>query len=179
MLFLIAYPTLRQINMADPIAELKAMSVEERSKLKWNDPRLDYVATELEKQFKIPEGVIRAIKFAENTGFKNGKVSYSNNDSSATSSAGATGIMQFTKKTMSLGFEHNPADPIESMNAAAKLLSQENKRMKGNWAATFAQYNGGTSQGKLVMAGKLPKFKETADYLEKIKTYYKENTKGR
>lgn len=159
--------------------ELIALPVEERSKLKWNDPRLDYVATQLEKQYKMPEGVLRAVKYAENTGLVNGKISESKNDSTAVSSAGASGIMQFTKRTMGLGFEHNTADPIESLNAAAKLLSDDNKRFKGNWAATFAQYNGGNKQSRLVLDGKRPNVKETDDYLKKIQNYWETNTKGR
>ena len=165
--------------MADPIDELMKMSVDERSQLRWDDSRLDVVAERLEKKYEMPEGTLRAIKFAENTGYKDGKISPSKNTSTAVSRANAKGLMQFIQDTMKRGFEHNPLDPVESMDAAARLLSSEAKRMKNNWAATFAQYNGGTSQGKLVMQGKKPTFKETADYLKKIETYYTQNTKGR
>lgn len=164
--------------MADPIEELLKMSAEERSQLRWDDSRLDYVAGKLEQQYEMPEGSLRAIKFAENTGLVNGKLSPSENTSAATSNKNAKGIMQFIPQTLK-SFEHNPLDPIESMNAAAKLLSEEANRMKGNWAAAFAQYNGGTSQGKRVMDGKRPSFKETDNYLKKIELYYKQNTKGR
>jgi hypothetical protein len=165
--------------MADPIDELLKMSVDERSQLRWDDSKLDVLAERLEKKYEMPEGTLRAIKFAENTGYKDGKISLSNNTSTAVSSAKAKGLMQFIPDTMKRGFEHNPLDPVESMDAAARLLSSEAKRMKNNWAATFAQYNGGTSQGNLVMQGKKPTFKETETYLKKIEAYYTQNTKGR
>ena len=161
------------------IEELSKMSVAERSKLKWNDPRLDEVATMLEKQKNLPEGTLRALKYAENTGYKDGKVSMSNNDSSVVSPTGAKGIMQFldsTKKLQKGKFDHNHLDPIESLNAAGELLKYTlTNQYKGNVAAAIADYNHGPTAGKEVMQGKQPTNKEAATYLKKATTWYQDN----
>ena len=163
----------------DAIAELKAMSPEQRSKLKWNDPVIDALADKLEQAEGLPQYSLRALKFAENTGYKEGKLVFSNNDSTAVSPAGAKGMMQFMDKTQALQggmFKHNHLDPVESLAAAAKYFKYTlTNQYKGNVAAAFADYNGGPNAAKQVLAGKKPKVTETADYLEKIKEFYKVN----
>lgn len=157
--------------------ELMAMPVEERSKLPWNDSRLDFVAKKLEEQFKLPEDSLRALKYAENTGLVNGKISLSKNDSTAVSPAGARGIMQIMPSTMELQggkFKHNHLDPVESLYTAASYLSTTMQQYKGNVAAAFADYNGGPKAAKDVLKGKRPKNKETNNYLTKIEKFYEE-----
>ena len=161
------------------IEELSKMSVQERTKLKWYDNRLDEVATALEKQKGLPEGSLRALKFAENTGYKNGKISKSENDSTVVSPTGAKGIMQIldsTKKLQKGKFQHNHLDPVESLHAAADLLSYTlTNQYKGNVIAAFADYNHGPSAGKEVMAGKPISNKEAKMYVEKVTEWYKGN----
>lgn len=167
--------------MPNPIEELLSMSVEQRSKLHWNDPRLNYAAKKLEEQYGLPEGVLQALKFAENTGMdKKGKVSLSNRNSlSNPSRAGAEGIMQFMPSTRKLEwngiknyFDHNVKDPMEGLAAAARYVDYGMEFYKGNIAAIFADYNGGPKQAKLVMKGKKPNSEETFGYLKKIRKYY-------
>lgn len=163
----------------DAVAELKAMTPDERSKLKWNDPRLDALADKLEQAEGLPQYSLKALKFAENTGYKDGKLVFSDNDSTKVSPAGAKGLMQFMDNTQKLQggmFKHNHLDPVESMAAAAKYFKYTlTNQYKGNVAAAFADYNGGPNAAKQVLAGKKPKATETADYLEKIKEFYKVN----
>lgn len=160
------------------IEELKGMSMEERGALPWNDPRLMYVAEKLESKYELPEGSLRAIAHAENSGIgKDGRLSPSKRKAwDSASEDQAVGLMQFIPSTMKLQdgmFEHDPRDPIESMNAAAKYLQYTLKNQyKGNIAAAFADYNGGPSNGTAVMGGGKPTNKETLDYLKKIKLYY-------
>ena len=167
--------------MPNPIEELLSMSVEQRSKLHWNDPRLNYAAKKLEEQYGLPEGVLQALKFAENTGMdKQGNISLSNRNSlSKPSRAGAEGIMQFMPSTRKLEwkgiknyFDHNVKDPMEGLAAAARYVDYGMVFYKGNIAAIFADYNGGPKQAKLVMQGKKPKDSETFGYLNKIRKYY-------
>jgi hypothetical protein len=161
------------------IEELSKMSVAERSKLKWYDPKLDELSTALEKQKGLPEGSLRALKFAENVGLSKGKVSNSENDSYTVSHSGAKGIMQMldsTKKLQKGRFDHNHLDPVENIHAAAELLSETlTKQYKGNIVAAFADYNHGPAAGKEVMQGKRPSNKEAAMYLDKIQKYYELN----
>ena len=159
-----------------PLDELLSMSVEERSKLRWNDPRLDYAAIALEKKYSLPEGAVRAIKYAENTGMnKSGKISPSENDSTVTSPKGAQGIMQFMPSTRRLKdgmFEHNVVDPVESMDAAARYLVNGLKQYKGDIVAAIADYNGGPKQAKYVQSGMPPAAEETKGYLKKVRHFY-------
>jgi SLT domain-containing protein len=160
------------------VEELRKMSPEDRAKLKWNDPRLTQMAEAVEKKYNLPAGIVRAIKFAENTGYKDGNISESNNDSTARSPVGAQGIMQFMPATRRLQnglFEHNPLDPIESIDAAGRYLQFTLKNQyKGNALAAIADYNGGPNQAKLVMQKQRPKAKETDVYLQKAKKFFEQ-----
>lgn len=160
-----------------PVDELLNMPVEERTKLPWHDQRLSYVASKLEQQYGLPAGVLRAIKFAENTGLDDkGQISKSNNDSTAQSRVGAQGIMQIMPATQKLqkgAFKHNPLDPIESLDAAARYMKHTlTKQYKGNVVAAIADYNGGPTQAKYVLKGKKPAAKETANYLKKVEAFF-------
>lgn len=163
----------------DAIEELKTMSVEDRSKLKWDDPRLDALADKLEQKHELPASTLKALKWAENTGLKEGKISKSSNDSTTVNkSSGAKGLMQFMDATQELQggmFKHNHLDPVESLDAAAKYLKYTlTNQYKGNVAAAFADYNGGPTVAKQVLKGKMPSNTETAGYLNKIKEFYKQ-----
>ncbi len=163
----------------DAIEELKTMSVEDRSKLKWDDPRLDALADKLEQKHELPASTLKALKWAENTGLKEGKISRSSNDSTTVNkSSGAKGLMQFMDATQELQggmFKHNHLDPVESLDAAAKYLKYTlTNQYKGNVAAAFADYNGGPTVAKQVLKGKMPSNTETAGYLNKIKEFYKQ-----
>lgn len=154
--------------MDQHIDELLKMPLAERSKLTWDDPRLDTVAERLEKKYELPFGAVRALKYAENKG--------SSLNSSAVSPKGAKGIMQFMPNTMELQggmFKHNVNDPIESMDAAARLLQYTLKNQyNGNIIAAFADYNGGPEQAKQVLGNKPPKAPETQKYLQNIREWY-------
>lgn len=165
--------------MASPIDELLSMPVEERAKLKWNDERLAYVADKLEDQYGIPKGVLQAIKYAENTYIDkaDGTVKPSENTSEAKSEKGAEGLMQImptTREKLQGGlFQHNPLDPVESLDAAARYVNYTlNKQYKGDVLAVIADYNGGPSAGKNVLKNKQPPSKETRDYLKKARHFF-------
>lgn len=163
----------------DAITKLQAMTPEQRSKLQWNDPMLDELADKLEQAEGLPQYSLKALKFAENTGYKDGKIEFSKNDSTKISPKGAKGIMQFMDSTQKLQggiFKHNPSDPVESLAAAARYLKYTlNNQYKGNVTAAFADYNGGPPAANNVIAGKKPPKEETINYLEKIKEFYKVN----
>lgn len=155
------------------IKELSKMTVEERSKLKWNDPRLLYVASKIAEKNDVPPAVLLAILHAENSYFdkKTGALKYSNNDSHAVSQAGAEGVMQMMKNTREKLrdglFKHNVLDPVENLDASARYLKETIKQYKGNYAAVIADYNGGPKQAAYVMGGSLPKAPETNEYVKK------------
>jgi SLT domain-containing protein len=155
------------------VKELLKMSVDERSRLKWNDPRILDVASKIAIKHDIPPSLMLAILYSENSYFdkKTKQLSYSNNDSHTVSSALARGLMQITDNTrekLKDGlFKHNVLDPIENLAAAARYLQVTLKQYKGNVAAVIADYNGGPPQAAYVMKGKLPENPETKEYVLK------------
>jgi hypothetical protein len=155
------------------VKELLKMSVEERSRLKWNDPRILDVASKIAIKHNIPPSLMLAILYSVNSYFdkKTKQLSYSNNDSHTVSSALARGLMQITDNTrenLKDGlFKHNVLDPVENLAAAARYLQVTLKQYKGNVAAVIADYNGGPPQAAYVMKGKLPEKPETREYVLK------------
>lgn len=132
--------------------------------LKYDDPRLDAFAEEVEKRYDLPKGIVLAIKNAgERT--NPGQVS----------PKGAQGIMQFMPATMKLQggmFKHDPNNPFASIDAAGKYLQFTLKNQyKGDALAAVADYNGGPTQAKALRQQGKPTAQETADYIERVKDY--------
>jgi soluble lytic murein transglycosylase-like protein len=136
---------------------------DEWKSVKYDDPRLDAFAMEVEKRYELPQGMVVALKNAgerSNTGQVSG--------------AGAQGVMQFTPSTRKLqggAFDHDVNDPFASIDAAGKFMKQLLTENKGNPIAAIANYNGGPAAGKAVRAGKEPPAKETKEYVNRIKSY--------
>jgi soluble lytic murein transglycosylase-like protein len=129
-----------------------------------NDPRYDAFAHEVEDRYKLPRGVLEAIKNAgERTPTEaSGKPTVS--------SAGAKGMMQFIDTTRKV-FAHDPSDPFESIDAAGRYMADTLPRYNGNVMAAIADYNGGPRQGRAVIQGQAPPAKETQSYLQRVRTY--------
>ena len=85
-------------------------------------------------------------------------------NSSAVSSAGATGLMQFMPATAkSLGVD--PTDPASSIDGAARYLSDLTKKF-GSTELALAAYNAGP--GAVQRAGGVPDNRETQSYVQKV-----------
>ncbi len=85
-------------------------------------------------------------------------------DSSAVSSAGATGLMQFMPAT-ARGLGVDPADPASSVDGAARYLRQLTDRF-GSTDLALAAYNAGP--GAVARAGGIPPYPETQSYVRKV-----------
>ena len=83
-----------------------------------------------------------------------------------TSSAGAQGIAQFMPATAKQ-FGIDPLDPKQAIPAAAKYLKQNYDRF-GSWDLALAAYNAG--EGNVQKYGGIPPFKETQNYVKKIRS---------
>lgn len=132
----------------------------ELAKLPYNHPVLDQIAVETEQRYGLPYGLLLGLKNAgERT--NTGKVS----------PAGAKGVMQFIDSTRSK-YQHDPMNPAESIDAAARYFTQELLPMYGGnvWAA-IAHYNGGSAAGRAVMEGREPPSQETRDYLRRLRAF--------
>ncbi len=87
-----------------------------------------------------------------------------------TSSTGAYGPAQiepYTAKAYGVA-PSSLSDLQTNLNLGAKIVADNIKQYSGNIAAALAQYNGGTSQGKLVAAGQSPSNSQTQNYVTSI-----------
>ncbi|MGB3471681.1 MAG: lytic transglycosylase domain-containing protein [Erythrobacter sp.] len=95
--------------------------------------------------------------------------------SRATSRAGARGLMQMMPGTgRMLGVRDSTKlyDPSTNVNAGAKLLSQLWNRYDGNIDLVLAAYNAGEGAVRKY-GGTVPPYRETRDYVVKVKANYK------
>lgn len=153
---------------------------QEWGNLKYDDPRLDAFAKEVESRYGLPPNMLVALKNAgERT--NPGQVS----------PKGAKGIMQFMPKEAKQ-FAHDVSDPFASIDAAGRymqeLIKENTKRFENLYGkeamkpskiykAAIANYNGGPTQAKKVLQGEEPTAEETKNYLDRIMNYLNENAK--
>lgn len=126
--------------------------------IKYNDPRLNDYATQVEKREGLPAGLLNSIK-------NRGEQSNSNQ----VSSKGARGVMQFMQPTWDQYGKGDPTDPYASIDAAGKYFKDLLKRYNGNVDAAITEYNGGTKQAQAVQAGGKPWVPETIAYLDNVR----------
>jgi soluble lytic murein transglycosylase-like protein len=82
------------------------------------------------------------------------------------SKKGAMGLMQLMPATAAEFGVKNPFDPVENLDAGARLLKKLIKRYGGDLALALGAYNAGPS--RVDSAGGIPKIPETVDYVTSI-----------
>lgn len=119
---------------------------------------LDHMFSEASRKYGISEKLLKAVAKAE-----------SNFKPQAVSNKGAIGIMQLMPGTArSLGVA-DPYDARSNIMGGAKYLKENLKRYNGNVDLTLAAYNAGSNNVKKY--GGIPPFKETQEYVKKVKGY--------
>ncbi len=119
---------------------------------------MDAIFEEAARTYDVPLNLLKAMGKAE-SGF----------DASAVSSAGAQGVMQLMPATArSLGVEDS-FDARSNIMGGAKYISQQLKKYNGNIDLALAAYNAGS--GNVAKYGGVPPFKETRNYIQRIKEY--------
>jgi len=122
----------------------------------YNAPELDKIAVAAAEENGVPPSLLLALK---NAGEK------SNNNQ--VSPKGAAGVMQFMPETAK-AYGVDPTNPESAIKGASRYIADLIKQYRGNVAAAVAHYNGGSTQGALVAAGKSPSYPETRAYLERV-----------
>lgn len=114
----------------------------------------DGLAADTDKQFGLPEGTAKLVMMIENR----------NNPANRTSPKGASGVMQIMPANFKALGVTDPSDPVQSFQAAGKLLSDALKRYDGNMGAALADYNGGPKAAGRYLSGQAM-HPETTEYL--------------
>ena len=119
---------------------------------------MDAIFEEAAKLYGVPLNLLMAMGKAE-SGF----------DANAVSSAGAQGVMQLMPATArSLGVD-DPFDARSNIMGGAKYISQKLKQYNGDIDLALAAYNAGS--GNVAKYGGVPPFKETRNYIRRIREY--------
>jgi hypothetical protein len=90
----------------------------------------------------------------------------------ARSGAGAVGLMQLVPKTGRWMGARNLTDPAQNIAAGTKYLKYLSERFDGNETKMIAAYNAG--EGNVKRFGGVPPFRETRNYVKKVRNFEKE-----
>jgi len=97
-------------------------------------------------------------------------------DPSVVSSKGARGLMQLIPSTARLVGCDNAFDPSDNIRGGAKYLKMMLDRFGGNLDHALAAYNSGP--GRVDQYNGIPPFRETQNYVNKVKHYYRQFRTG-
>ena len=110
------------------------------------------------KKYNLPEKLITSVIKQE-----------SNFNASATSAAGASGLMQLMPATARYLGVSDRFDPAQNIMGGAKYLRQMLDQFDNNVETALAAYNAGP--GNVKKYGGIPPFQETQNYVKKIMNY--------
>lgn len=119
---------------------------------------MDAIFEEAAQKYNVPVNLLKAIGKAE-----------SDFDAKAVSSAGAQGVMQLMPETSKEYGITDPFDARSNIMGGAREISEKLQRYNGNLDLALAAYNAGS--GNVRKYGGVPPFKETRNYLVKVKKY--------
>lgn len=136
-----------------------------RSLNSYTTNRYDYIITKASKRYGVSFSLLKALIKIE-----------SDFNPKAVSSAGAMGLMQIMPDNIKALKIVNPFDPLENILGGTRYLKQLIDRFDGKLPLALAAYNAGP---KIVERyQRIPPFKETEDYVEKVMKYYSVFKKG-
>jgi len=127
--------------------------------------RYDDLITEASKKHGVSFSLLKALIKIE-----------SDFNPQAISSAGAKGLMQIMPENIRALNIKDPFDPWENIMGGARYLKQLITRFNGKLPMALAAYNAGPNV--VDRYKRIPPFKETEDFVEKVMKYYSIFKKG-
>lgn len=124
-----------------------------------NKTDFDEIIRKAAVTYNVPEKLISSIIKQE-----------SNFNPLATSSAGASGLMQLMPGTAKYLGVTNSLDPEQNIMGGAKYISQMLSQFDGNIETALAAYNAGP--GAVKKYDGIPPYKETQNYVQKVMNYF-------
>ncbi|QUG43872.1 lytic transglycosylase domain-containing protein [Psychrobacillus sp. INOP01] len=141
-----------QSSLVDAISSYSSASTNSSSDF-------DEIIKKAAETYNVPEKLISSIIKQE-----------SNFNPVATSSAGASGLMQLMPGTAKYLGVTNSLDPEQNIMGGAKYISQMLSQFDGNIETALAAYNAGP--GAVKKYDGIPPYKETQNYVKKVMNYF-------
>lgn len=117
-------------------------------------------------RYRLPQSLLHAVVTAESA-----------YDANAISRAGAVGLMQLMPETAKRYGVSNRRNPSDNLNGGTRYLRDLLRQFDNNLVLALAAYNAG--EGAVRKYGnKVPPYKETRNYINKVITYYKKYRKS-
>ena len=113
------------------------------------------------KRYQVDPRLVKSVIRAE-----------SNFDYLAVSRKGAVGLMQLMPGTADDMQVLDPFDPKENIYGGTRYLRKMLGLFNGNLRLALAAYNAGPN--RVITLGRVPRFKETENYVRKVQFFYKE-----
>ena len=128
------------------------------------DTELEHAVTRAAKQHRLHPALLLAVMKAE-----------SSFNPIVVSKAGAVGLMQLVPETAMRHGVQNLYDTNENVAGGARHLRYLLDRFHGNTRLALAAYNAG--EGKVDRYKRIPPYKETRHYVQKVLNYYRDYRK--
>jgi soluble lytic murein transglycosylase-like protein len=126
-----------------------------------NQKKFDPTIRSVAKIYKLPHALLHAVITAE-----------SSYDPNAISRAGAVGLMQLMPETAKQYGVSNRRDPRQNIYGGSRYLRYLLKLFRNDLTLALAAYNAGEGTVKKY-GNKIPPYKETRNYVNKVIKYYK------
>lgn len=121
----------------------------------------DAMIRQAAKRYQVDPRLVKSVIRAE-----------SNFDYLAVSRKGAIGLMQLMPETADDMEVLDPFDPKENIYGGTRYLRKMLGLFNGDLPLALAAYNAGPT--RVVTLGRVPRFKETQNYVRKVQFFYKE-----